>query len=351
MKRIADVLPPAAQRIAALAVAALFAFAIVTLDRALHFRKLEAPASAEASRNSSGTYTLYSPGNPVISGTTIASSWANNTLTDIQTEITDSLSRSGKGGMTAALRGADGTVASPAYSFTSEPGTGLYRIGASDVGFAVNSVKQLELTSTLFTVSGALGVGAAATYPLDVGVVTGATTLRLTAAGREAIGFASRASQAGIGFNAHNDDTNWIYEATNPADMIVATTSGDMIFYTAPSGTAGTAATITERARINSSGLAIGASGTAISASFRGSGSWTPGSITSGNCASTSITVTGAAAGTECAAGAPQTVAPINGMFYCYISAINTCTVQWCNYSGIGVTPSAGTYSCRAFNP
>lgn len=33
--------------------------------------------------NGSGTFSLYSPGNPVVTGTTISSTWANNTLTDI----------------------------------------------------------------------------------------------------------------------------------------------------------------------------------------------------------------------------------------------------------------------------
>lgn len=37
---------------------------------------------------SNGTYTLYSPGNPVVTGTTIASTWANGTLSDIGTALT-----------------------------------------------------------------------------------------------------------------------------------------------------------------------------------------------------------------------------------------------------------------------
>src|SRR5207245_1222335 len=44
----------------------------------------------------------------------------------------------------------------------------------------------------------------------------------------------------------------------------------------------------------------IGATGTGISASFRGTTSWTPGSIGAGGCASTSITLTGSAAGADC---------------------------------------------------
>jgi len=37
--------------------------------------------------NGSGVYVLYSPGNPVVTGTTISSTWANNTLSDIATGL------------------------------------------------------------------------------------------------------------------------------------------------------------------------------------------------------------------------------------------------------------------------
>lgn len=106
---------------------------------------------ALASRNSAGTMSLFTPGNPVVSGTSISSSWANNTLSDFATELTDSLSRSGKGGMLAALRGINGTVASPALSFTNEPGSGIYRVGANDFGFSINGVLEQEWTASAVT--------------------------------------------------------------------------------------------------------------------------------------------------------------------------------------------------------
>lgn len=37
---------------------------------------------------SNGVYTLASPGNPVTTGTTISSSWANSTLSDLATALT-----------------------------------------------------------------------------------------------------------------------------------------------------------------------------------------------------------------------------------------------------------------------
>ena len=47
------------------------------------------------SRNGSGVYTLPA-GNPVVTGTTISSTWANNTLTDIANALTGSLSADGQ---------------------------------------------------------------------------------------------------------------------------------------------------------------------------------------------------------------------------------------------------------------
>lgn len=53
-------------------------------------------------RDSSGTFTP-NPSSPFVTGTPIASSTANTRAADVASEITDSLSRSGKGGMLAAL--------------------------------------------------------------------------------------------------------------------------------------------------------------------------------------------------------------------------------------------------------
>ena len=47
------------------------------------------------SRNGSGTYSLP-VGNPVVTGTTITSTWANSTLTDIASALTDSLAADGQ---------------------------------------------------------------------------------------------------------------------------------------------------------------------------------------------------------------------------------------------------------------
>lgn len=119
-------------------------------------------------RNSSGTHTLPS-GNPVVPNTTVASTWANTTVGDLSTEITDSLSRSGKGGMTAPLRGVDGTVAAPAHSFTSETGSGWFRHAAGELRAAILGTYRLALTATGLLVNGKLtSTGADVTGTLAV---------------------------------------------------------------------------------------------------------------------------------------------------------------------------------------
>lgn len=54
------------------------------------------------SRNGSGIYSLPA-GNPVVTGTTISSTWANNTLTDMATAITGSIAADGQTPITGTL--------------------------------------------------------------------------------------------------------------------------------------------------------------------------------------------------------------------------------------------------------
>lgn len=104
------------------------------------------------SRNASGTYTLPT-GNPVVSGTDITVTWGNNTMNDIATEITDSLSRSGKGGMLAPLTFSDGTVTQPGISWVSDANTGFFRIGADNMAMTAGGVKIVDYANGAFTFS------------------------------------------------------------------------------------------------------------------------------------------------------------------------------------------------------
>ena len=54
------------------------------------------------SRNGSGTYSLPA-GNPVVTGTTISSTWANTTMSDLAAALTDSVAADGQTPMTGNL--------------------------------------------------------------------------------------------------------------------------------------------------------------------------------------------------------------------------------------------------------
>lgn len=125
-------------------------------------------------RNSSGTYSTPA-GQPVVSGTTISSVAHNNLVSDLAAELTDSASRSGKGGFTAPVRAADGTVNAPAHAFTSETGTGLFRKGAHNPAIAVNETERQEWTDAGTSITGTLAVSGNTTVGGTLGVTGNAT--------------------------------------------------------------------------------------------------------------------------------------------------------------------------------
>ena len=94
-------------------------------------------------RNASGTSTLVA-GNPVATNTIIESDWANTTMADLNNEMTDSLSRSGKGGMTAQFRAVNGSAATPAISFSDFPQSGLYAFSENDIRMSVAGVDRFR---------------------------------------------------------------------------------------------------------------------------------------------------------------------------------------------------------------
>ena len=97
------------------------------------------------SRDSNGNYTLP-VGNPVITDTTIESDWANSTMGDVGSEVTNSLDRQGRGGMLAPLKGTDGTAGLPAFSYTNEFNSGWYRASAGQHNFSILGTDVFKLT-------------------------------------------------------------------------------------------------------------------------------------------------------------------------------------------------------------
>ena len=100
----------------------------------------------QMSRNGSGVYNLPA-GNPVVTGTTISSTWANNTLTDMATAITGSIAADGQTPITGTLdfntQDIDGTP-----NFTGDvtfSSTGFIKIPAGNVAERPVSPAQGEI--------------------------------------------------------------------------------------------------------------------------------------------------------------------------------------------------------------
>jgi hypothetical protein len=121
-------------------------------------------------RDVNGTYTRVSNtfSSPTAQ-TVISPTDAESFFDDLETEINDSLSRSGKGGMsaTAVLKLADGTSAAPALTFTTDTDTGIARTTANTMVVAASGVAQITITPTVTT------FGSPITFPTTT--ITGLT--------------------------------------------------------------------------------------------------------------------------------------------------------------------------------
>ena len=86
-------------------------------------------------RNGSGSYSLS---DTLANATTGDADEVNAILQDIADEITNSVAVDGQSTMTAQLKVANGSAATPAIAPGSDTDTGLYRIGANNMGAAAN---------------------------------------------------------------------------------------------------------------------------------------------------------------------------------------------------------------------
>jgi hypothetical protein len=97
------------------------------------------------SRNGSGVYSLPA-GNPVVTGTTISSSWANTTLSDIATALTGSVAADGQTAMTGNLQMGNNKITGLANGSSS---TDAAAYGQLTGGTVPASFTTLTLSSTL----------------------------------------------------------------------------------------------------------------------------------------------------------------------------------------------------------
>lgn len=79
-------------------------------------------------------------------------------------------------GNTTPILFGDGSVSLPGIAFTNDPDTGIYRIGANEIGFAVGGVKIVDVSGSGVAITGTLSTTGAIT-------TTGTVSLNNTAAG------------------------------------------------------------------------------------------------------------------------------------------------------------------------
>jgi hypothetical protein len=93
------------------------------------------------SRNGSGTYTLPA-GNPVVTGTTISSTWANSTLTNIASALTDSLAADGQTTATGNLKMGNNRITGLADGLASTDAATVSQVNASVAGLGTMSTQN-----------------------------------------------------------------------------------------------------------------------------------------------------------------------------------------------------------------
>ena len=96
------------------------------------------------SRNGSGTYTLPA-GNPVVTGTVIATTWANNTMNDLASAMTDSVAADGQTPMTGPLNMNSNKVTNLATGTISGDGINFTQFNTPTFGGAVTCSTTLTV--------------------------------------------------------------------------------------------------------------------------------------------------------------------------------------------------------------
>jgi len=114
-------------------------------------------AEANLPYNGAGVFSTYTPGNPVVAGTVISSTWANNTLNDIANNgLSNAITKDGQTTATAGIGFYAGTVSLPGIYLSTDTATGFYRIALNNNGYTVNGTKLLDMSAALFAVTGAI---------------------------------------------------------------------------------------------------------------------------------------------------------------------------------------------------
>lgn len=353
---------------------------------------------ASAARNSSGSYSLPS-GNPVVTGQTITSSWANTTLTDLGTELTNSLDRNGRGAMLAPLQLQSGTAGAPGLTFSAEASSGLYRAATGDIRMSVASADVAKWTSAGLTVPATLTAGVVSTGTLaasgpsggaDAITTTGGSGATNSAGGRGVVatggsgngsgaggrglsatgGAGGSSGSNGAGLVATGGINTFATGGTGIGGFGGTPVSGSLTggvgvvgtggngsgtgaggaggVFNGGTGTGGTGVAL----QTGTGGLQIGSTGTAITASYGASYNLSTNTVLAGSCnvvGSGTQTLTGAAVGGACFVSMDA-----NHSFLvpsCNVTGANTISILVCNPTAGSLGPVTENFRVRVFQP
>lgn len=297
---------------------------------------------SDASRNSSGTYSLPSSVNPVVTGTTITSNWGNTTLNDVATELTNSLDRSGRGAMLAPLLGTAGSASFPAFSFSAEPNSGLYRNASTDVRFAVGGSDVLKLSSAGLVVPAPTGGSSAGGLTVTGGPTNGS-------------GLIATGTGSGLGVfatgGASGPGGEFTGGASGAAGVIAAGTGGGAGLQASSATGPGISTSGSPGIAVTSGGVIIGAGGASVTGAYGSSGvslTWSPSTTTAGANSVSSATIGGAQTGSVCDDSVPNATSACF-VIVCSVSSSSTVSFRAFNNCGTTQTPP-GAMNVRVWN-
>jgi hypothetical protein len=161
------------------------------------------------SRNGSGTYTLPA-GNPVVTGTTISTTWANNTLNDIAATLTDSVAADGQTPMTGDLDLNNNKIKSLANGTLADDAATVGQLAASVAGFGTMSTQNANAVAiTGGTVNGtSVGATTASTGAFTDFTASGTASFTSTGALKVPVGTTAQQPTPVTGQIRYNTSNN-----------------------------------------------------------------------------------------------------------------------------------------------